>query len=583
MRWSRYYIPTLKEAPADAEVISHKLLIRAGMIRKLTSGIYSWLPLGLKTLEKASAIVRREMNKAGALEVLMPMVQPADLWEESGRWVKYGKELLRMKDRHDRDYCLGPTHEEVITALLRGEVRSYRQLPLNLYQIQTKFRDEVRPRFGLMRGREFVMKDAYSFDSSDANADISYGLMRQAYHDIFTSMALSFRPVEADSGAIGGNFSHEFMVLADTGEDVIAACTAWPACTWAANVERAPVATAYTAAAPGAPMEDVSTPGAHTVEEVCTFLKVEPQSLVKTLLYSVTSPEGQSVVAALVRGDRELNEIKLKNLLNADAVAMATAQQVVDCTGAPVGFAGPVGLSNVSRVVADPELAAGTFITGANKADTHSRHVHLQRDVPGLEWADLRNIVAGDPCPHCGGKVELKRGIEVGHIFKLGTKYSESMRAMFLDENGKEKPIVMGCYGIGVSRVVAASIEQNNDEGGMILPPPLAPFDLLLINLDPRNAEVSAKADALYAHFQALGLDPLYDDREERPGIKFKDADLIGLPLQVVVGGKGLAQGIVEVKNRKNGEKATLPADEATFAPAFAAYYAQVLASWKQV
>lgn len=579
MRWSRYYIPTLKEAPADAEVVSHKLLVRAGMIRKLTSGIYTWLPLGLRTLEKAKNIVRREMNAAGACEVLMPMVIPADLWIETGRWEKFGDQLLRFKDRNDRDYCLGPTHEEVITDLLRGEVRSYRQLPLNLYQIQTKFRDELRPRFGLMRGREFMMKDAYSFDCDDAGADKSYAAMRDAYHKIFSSMALGFRQVEADTGAIGGNFSHEFMVLAETGEDTIASCTDWPTCSWAANVERAPVVTQYvpdTGDCP--PVEEVSTPDQHSVEEVCAFLGVPASKLIKTLLMVA---DGKPV-AALIRGDRELNEIKLRKLIGADDIRFASPEQVKEWTGAPVGFAGPVGLGGVDRIYADNELIAGNdWIAGANKADTHIRHLSLGRDVSlPLEWADLRNIVAGDPCPCCGKPVELKRGIEVGHIFKLGTKYSESMKAVFLDENGKEKPMIMGCYGIGVSRVVAACIEQNFDEGGIMFPPPLAPFDIHLINLDPKNAEVSAKADEINDFLEGLGLDVLYDDREERPGVKFKDADLIGLPAQIIVGGKSLSRGEVETKNRRSGEKGSLPA--ATFADAFSAFWQGILDSWKQ-
>ena len=576
MRWSQWYIPTLKEAPGDAEVISHKLLVRAGMIRKLTSGIYTWLPLGLRTLNKVAAIVREEMNRAGAQEILMPTVQPGDLWKESGRWEHYGKELLRFKDRHERDYCLGPTHEEVVTDLLRGEVRSYRQLPMNLYQIQSKFRDEIRPRFGLMRGREFMMKDAYSFDRDDAGADVSYKNMFEAYKRIFRRMGLRFRPVEADSGSIGGNFSHEFMVLAETGEDTIAYCTA---CDWSANVERAPVsAPAAQSAGAGAvcpAMETADTPGKHTIEEICAFLQVPAERVIKTLLYVV---DGQPV-AALVRGDRELNEIKLKNLLDAEEVVMASPEQVTAWTGAPVGFAGPVGFA-AGRIVADHELMAGTdWIVGANKADAHLLHVDLKRDVPEFSYADLRMITETDVCPHCGKPVGLAKGIEVGHVFKLGTKYSKALNAIYLDENGKEQTIIMGCYGIGVSRVVAACIEQNNDRDGIVFPPPLAPFDLELINLDPKNADVSAKADELYAQLSDLGLDVMLDDREERPGVKFKDADLIGLPMQIVLGGKGLARGIVEVKNRKTGEKGELPLEG--FAEAFADWRKSVLASWE--
>lgn len=573
MRWSQWYIPTLKEAPGDAEVISHKLLIRAGMIRKLTSGIYTWLPLGLRTLNKAANIVREEMDRAGAQEILMPTVQPADLWRESGRWEHYGKELLRFKDRHERDYCLGPTHEEVVTDLIRGEVRSYRQLPMNLYQIQTKFRDEIRPRFGLMRGREFLMKDAYSFDRDDAGADISYKKMFEAYKKIFSRMALQFRPVEADSGSIGGNFSHEFMVLAETGEDTIAYCTG---CDWSANIERAAVlppakACEETCAA----IEEVTTPDQHTIEEVCGFLKVPAQKLIKTLLYVV---DGKPV-AALVRGDRELNEIKLKNYFKADEVLLASPEQVTQWTNAPVGFAGPVGFT-AGPIVADHELMADTdWIAGANKADTHILHVDLKRDVPAFAYADLRSIAEGDVCPRCGKPVAFAKGIEVGHVFKLGTKYSTALNAIYLDENGKEQTIIMGCYGIGVSRVVAACIEQNNDGDGIAFPPPLAPFDLELLNLDPKNADTAAKADELYDLLTGMGLDVLLDDREERPGVKFKDADLVGLPMpRWSSAGKGLARGIVEVKNRKTGEKGELPVEG--FAEAFAAWRKSVLACW---
>ncbi len=578
MRWSQWYIPTLKEAPGDAEVISHKLLLRAGMIRKLTAGIYTWLPLGLRTLNKAANIVREEMNRAGAQEILMPSVQPGDLWRESGRWTKYGKELLRFRDRHDREYCLGPTHEEVITDLLRGEVRSYRQLPLNLYQIQSKFRDEIRPRFGLMRGREFLMKDAYSFDKDDAGADCSYQKMFEAYKRIFSRMNLQFRPVEADSGSIGGNFSHEFMVLAETGEDTIAFCTQ---CDWASNVERAVIRAPEAAAPADCPAtEPVLTPQQHTIEEVCAFLHVEPQQLIKTLLFSAD----KKPVAVLLRGDRELNEIKLKNLLDADEIVFATPEQVQEWTGASVGFAGPVGLRErcpEMRIVADQELKnSSDMIAGANKDDTHLLHLRLDRDLAlAPEWADLRVITESDVCPRCGGTIGLAKGIEVGHVFKLGTKYSQAMNAVFLDEQGKEQIIIMGCYGIGVSRVVAACIEQCNDKDGIVFPPPLAPFQVLLANLDPKNPEAAAKADELYAFLEQEGLDVLLDDREERPGVKFKDADLLGLPFQLVIGGKGLARGIVEAKNRKTGERTELPV--ANFAEAFRAWREQVLASWQ--
>ncbi len=577
MRWSAFYIPTLKEAPADAEVISHQLLIRSGMVRKVTAGIYCYLPLGLRVLEKAKDIVREGMNAAGAQELLLPAAIPADLWQETGRWEQYGKELMRFKDRHDRDYCLGPTHEEVITDLVRGEVRSYRQLPMNLYQIQTKFRDEMRPRFGLMRGREFVMKAAYSFDASDEGADASYTSMYNAYKDIFSHMGLKFRAVEADSGAIGGNFSHEFMVLADTGEDTIAACTA---CDYASNVERAAVlwnkqqSTDVCAA-----VEEVHTPKAHTVEEVCALMSIAPTSLIKTLLFDV---DGQPV-AVLVRGDRMVNDIKLKNLLDATIVEFATEEQVKAWTGAAVGFAGPVALGasfeGDIRIYADAELQGATdWVCGANKTDTHVRHVDLARDVQLTAFADLRVISAEDPCPKCGAAITLPQGIEVGHVFKLGTKYSKSMKATFLDKNGKEQLMIMGCYGIGVSRVVAACIEQNHDASGIIFPPPLAPFDVLLINLDPKNDEVCAHIIELEAVLKKHHIDVLIDDREERPGVKFKDADLIGVPAQVFLGGKSLARGVVEAKDRRTGEKVELPLDN--FEEHFRAWYEKLLAAW---
>ena len=590
MRWSQYYIPTLKEAPADAEVISHQLLTRAGLIRKLASGIYSYLPLGLRAIRKVERIVREEMDASGAQEVLLPAVQPSDLWVESGRWTHYGKELLRFKDRHDRDCCLGPTHEEAITDLIRGEVRSYRQLPFTMYQIQTKFRDEIRPRFGLMRGREFIMKDAYSFDCDDAGADLSYKTIFDAYERIFSRLGLCFRAVEADSGSIGGSFSHEFMVLAGTGEDSIAACTA---CKYAANMERAEVGLKRDSQAelglsvgskpPQPPAyTEIFTPKQHTVAEVVGFLKaagiaVEAQGLVKTILLDVDG----KLVAALVRGDHELNEIKIKNRLSAKEVRLASPAQVRAWTGAPVGFAGPVGLN--MPVLADHALSASLmpgegWVTGANKADAHFVNVSLARDAGITEYADLRCIQPGDPCPRCGGTIETMRGIEVGHIFKLGLKYSEALKATVLDENGKERFIVMGCYGIGVSRVLAACIEQNHDESGIMFPPPVAPFEVMLANLDSKSEEAAAKAEGITVFLQAEGLDVLLDDRDERPGVKFKDADLIGAPMQLVVGAKSLARGIVEAKSRVSGRKIELPLDG--FAEAFRVWRSEVYAEW---
>jgi len=572
MRLSRYYAPTLKETPAEAEVVSHKLLLRAGMIRKLTAGIYTYLPLGLKALNNVARIVREEMDRAGALEVLMPAVQPADLWKESGRWEFYGRELLRFVDRHDRESCLGPTHEEVVTDLVRHEIRSYRQLPINLYQIQTKFRDEIRPRFGLMRGREFVMKDGYSFDKDDAGADASYWAMYKAYIRIFERLGLKFRAVSADSGSIGGSFSHEFMVLAETGEDTIAYCDA---CDFGANVEKAEaVCPPPGDIAPCPPAETVATPGRHTVEEVAAFLEVTPDRIVKTLVYVA---DGKTV-AALVRGDRELNEVKFKNLLDAKDIRLASPEEVTAATKAPVGFAGPVGLAGIP-IYADRELAlAADWIVGANAADAHLRHVDLGRDATIVSFTDLRQVAPGDPCPKCGAPLSFAKGIEVGHVFKLGLKYSKSLNATFLDEAGKEQFMIMGCYGIGVSRIVAACIEQNNDASGIIFPPAIAPFEVALLNLNAKDAEASAKADELYDALTAAGIETLLDDREERPGVKFKDADLMGFPIQLTLGGKGLARGIVETKDRRTGEKGELPLDG--FMDAFITWREGVRQGW---
>ena len=571
MRFSSCYIPTLKESPADAEVVSHKLLLRAGMVRRLTSGLYIYLPLGLRVINKIARTVREEMEKAGFRELLMPMVQPGDLWKETGRWEHYGKELLRFKDRNEREYCLGPTHEEVITDLVRGEVRSYRQLPVRLYQVQTKFRDEIRPRFGLMRGREFMMKDGYSFDATAEGAEESYKIMYDAYMSIFSRLGLRFRAVEADTGSIGGNFSHEFMVLADTGEDTIAFCHD---CEYAANVERAEVVWRGTPSTGGCPaLEKIATPGAHSVEELTALLGVPASAIVKTMLFKV---DGKTV-AVLVRGDREVNDIKLKNLLKAQEVELADAATVQAVTAAPVGFAGPVALD--VPVYADAELQGGTdYVVGANAADAHLRHVDLARDAAVTAWADLRAITADDQCPRCGGRMELTRGIEVGHIFMLGLKYSEAMHAVFLDENGKEQTMIMGCYGIGVSRVAAAAIEQNHDEHGIVFPPPVAPFECVLLNLDPRSGEVNAKVEEIYALLQGMGIEVLLDDREERPGVKFKDADLLGIPMQLVVGGKGLGRGIVECKDRRTGEKGELSA--ASLEQDFAAWAEKVRQGW---
>jgi len=547
MRYSRLFLPTLREDPSEAEVISHKLMVRAGLIRKLASGIYTYLPLGLKVLRKMENIVREEMNRAGAQEILMPGVQPADLWKESGRWEVYGKELLRFQDRHGHDYCLAPTHEEVVTDLIRREIRSYRDLPLNLYQIQTKFRDEIRPRFGLMRGREFGMKDAYSFDADEAGAEASYRVMFEAYQRIFKRCGLRFTAVEADSGAIGGSFSHEFMVLAGTGEDALVHC---PGCGYAANTEKAelPPPSPVSNQGPEIPApEKVLTKDMRTVEEVTRFLGVGPDDLIKTMIYQTS----QGPVALLVRGDHEVNEIKLKNLLDGHEPELAGPELIQKVTGAPVGFAGPVGLQ--VRLLADQSVKIMTrAVVGANLADYHLINVVPERDFSPQGYYDLRSAQEGDPCPRCGAAMEIKRGIEVGHVFKLGTKYSQALRATYLDPQGREQLVVMGCYGIGTGRTVAAAIEQNHDSNGIIWPMPLAPFEAVILPLQVQDPEVMEAAENLYQALLKLEVDVLLDDRDERAGIKFKDADLIGIPLRLSVSRKTLAENQVEFKARRS-------------------------------
>ena len=557
MRYSQYFIPTLKETPADAEVISHKLMLRAGMIRKVAAGIYNYLPLGLRAIRKVEQIIREEMNRAGAIEVLMPITTPAELWQESGRWEKYGKELLRFKDRKESEFCMGPTHEETVTDIIRRDVRSYRQMPLNLYQVQTKFRDEIRPRFGLMRGREFIMKDAYSFDVDSDAADISYSKMYNAYRRIFERCGLNFRAVEADTGSIGGSSSHEFMVLADSGEDAIVSCSA---CDYAANVEKAearqiPVVDH----AEPRPLERVMTPEKRSIEEVADFLNATTSTVVKTLVFLADDEP----VLALLRGDHDLNEIKLKNLLGCETLEMAPDAVVEKVTGAPVGFAGPVGLK--AKVVADHTVAGmKNFIVGGNEKDLHLKNVNLGRDFNVGRFADIRNVVPGDACPRCSsGILEIWRGIEVGHVFKLGSKYSESLKATYLDAAGKERIIVMGCYGIGVGRSVAACIEQNHDADGIIFPIPIAPFHCIVSAVNAKDQAVMAASDQIYTELSVAGVETLFDDRDERPGSKFKDADLIGIPLRIVVGSKNLADGKVELKHRRGGEVELLPVVDA--------------------
>jgi prolyl-tRNA synthetase len=550
MLFSRMLIPTLKETPAEAEAVSHRLLLRAGMIRKLAAGIYDYLPLGLKVLRKVENIVRQEMDRAGAQEVLLPAVQPGELWQESGRWGVYGKELLRFLDRHERDYCFGPTHEEVITDLVRREVQSYRQLPLNLYQIQVKFRDEIRPRFGLIRSREFIMKDAYSFHVDDADAQVCYQGMYEAYSRIFQRCGLKFKVVEADSGPIGGSFSHEFMVLADTGEDLLASCAA---CDYAANLEKAEIVLdlGEPAAPPRPKPEAVATPNVRTVEEVAAFLKVAPAEIVKTLIYETEA----GPVAVLIRGDHEVNEVKVKNLLGVTDLVLAGLIRVQELTGAEVGFAGPVGLN--LPIYADQAVARlAAAVTGANRNNQHLVGVHPARDFVVARVADLRTITAHDPCPRCGGRLTILRGIEVGHIFKLGLKYSRALKATYLDQEGAEQFMIMGCYGIGVSRIVAAAIEQGHDDNGIIFPLALAPVQVDLIPISVHDAATMGAAQRLHADLKAAGLEVLLDDRDERPGVKFKDCDLLGIPLRVVLGPKTLAQGQAEVKERRSRDTA---------------------------
>jgi prolyl-tRNA synthetase len=552
MRASRFLLSTVRETPAEAETISHQLMLRAGMIRKLAAGIYTWLPLGLRVLRKVEAIVREEMNRAGAQEVLMPAVQPAELWQESGRWDKYGPELLRLKDRHQRDFCFGPTHEEVVTELARRELKSYRQLPVNFYQIQMKFRDEIRPRFGVMRAREFLMKDAYSFHADEASLDETYRVMHDTYSRIFQRVGLEFRPVAADTGAIGGSASHEFHVLADSGEDSIAICNQ---CDYAANIELAQALPPLgKRAADTKPMQTVDTPGQHSIEDVSRFLKVDPKQTVKTLLVKGTG----GVIALVLRGDHELNAIKAEKLPQlAKPLMFVTPGEVQMATGCEPGSIGPVGLQ--LTVIADESAARlADFVCGANVNGKHLMNVNWGRDLPEPEVADIRNVIPGDPCPRsqdskCQGTLSLRRGIEVGHIFQLGTKYSEAMQATVLDEAGKNVVMPMGCYGIGVSRVVAAAIEQNHDAHGILWPDAIAPFHIALVPIGYRKSDkVRVTVDQLYNELVHAGFDVLLDDRDERPGVIFADMDLIGIPHRIVIGDKGLARGVAEYKGRRD-------------------------------
>ena len=559
MRWSQYPVNTTKETPADADVVSQQLMLRAGLIRKLAAGLYTWMPLGLRTMRKVENIVREEMDRAGALEVLMPAAIPAELWVESGRWDKFGPELLRFKDRHDRDFCLGPTHEEVITDIARNDLKSYRQLPVNFFQVQMKFRDERRPRFGVMRAREFLMKDAYSFDISPEAMQKSYETMRVAYTAIFTRLQLKFRSVVADTGAIGGSASEEFHVLADSGEDAIAFSDGDG---YAANLEMAvALPPAAPRAAPGAPLAEVATPNARTIEEVSRQLQLPASRLVKTLL--VEGSDG-GVVALLVRGDHELNAVKAQKLPGvANPLRMASSEAIASGTGAEAGFLGPVGFKG--KVFADHSvLAMSDFVCGANRRDAHLTGVNWGRDLPEATAVDIRNVVPGDPSPTGRGKLGIARGIEVGHIFALGRKYSEAMGASVLDETGKQATMYMGCYGIGVTRVVAAAIEQNHDARGIIWPDAIAPFQVVVVPINaPKSPRVRDTAELLYNELRAAGIDVLLDDRDERPGVKFADCELIGIPHRVVVGERGLEKGQLEYRHRRAEVAEEFPAADA--------------------
>ena len=561
MRSTRYFLSTVKEAPAEAELVSHKLMLRAGLIRRLGSGLYTWMPLGLRVMRKVEAVVREEMNRAGALELQMPCVIPSELWLESGRWDAFGPQMLKIKDRHQRDFLFGPTHEEVITDIARREIRSYRQLPAHFYQMHTKFRDEIRPRFGVMRAREFLMKDAYSFHADTDSLDATYRVMYDTYSRIFTRLGLTFRAVAADTGAIGGSGSHEFHVLADSGEDGIAFC---PASDYAANVEMAEALTPDTPqAAASEPMREVDTPKQTTCEDVAALLAIPLERTVKLL--AVMANEKLHIL--LIRGDHSLNEVKAGKVEGLAEFRFATEAEIRAVFACPPGFLGPVGMDRSQiRVIADRAVAVmSDFVCGANKAKFHLAGVNWGRDLPEPDIiADIRNVVAGDPCADGQGPLELCRGIEVGHIFKLGTKYSEALEAQYLDAAGARQNFVMGCYGIGVSRIVGAAIEQGHDERGIIFPRALAPFDIVIVPMGyHRNAEVKARADALYAELQSAGVDVALDDRDERPGVMFADQELIGVPHRVVVSERGLKDGQLEYKGRRDAEASFLPIAEA--------------------
>ncbi len=551
MRVSQLFAPTLRETPAEAEIISHQLMLRAGFIRKAAGGIYSYLPLAWRVLKKIETIVREEMDAKGGQELAMPIIQPAEMWQETGRWSVYGDEMFRLKDRHNRNFCLGPTHEEMITTLVRGEVRSYRQLPLMLYQIQNKYRDEIRPRFGLMRGREFIMKDLYSFDRDEAGLDQSYNKMYDAYTRIFTRCGLTFRAVEADSGAIGGSGSHEFMVLAESGEAAISYCGS---CDYAANVEKAELHPVQAQAEEGLPLAEKETPGTKSITDVCQYLGINPEKTIKTLAYRTDTG---SIVLALVRGDHEVNEIKLLNKVGCLQLDMANDEAIAGILQSNAGYIGPVGLDGNKNVIIVADATVMNMhnaVCGANKHDLHYVNVNPGRDFKPAITADIRQIQENDPCPRCGQPVKTARGIEVGQVFKLFTKYSTALQATFIGEDGKERPMVMGCYGVGVSRTMAAAVEQNNDQHGIIWPVPIAPFQAVVIPVSIKDEAQKVVAEKIYGELCAQGVEALLDDRNERPGVKFKDADLIGYPLKVTIGPKTVNENLIEVKVRRTGE-----------------------------
>ena len=561
MRVSQFFLSTLKEAPADAEIVSHRLMIRAGLIRRLAGGIYTWMPLGLRVVRKVEAVVREEMNRAGAVELFMPAVQPGELWEESGRWRKYGPELLRLKDRHDRDFCIGPTHEEVITDIARREIRSYRQLPVHFYQIQAKFRDEIRPRFGVMRGREFLMKDGYSFHADYTDLQREYQNMYETYSRIFARLGLIYRAVSADTGSIGGTGSHEFHVLAESGEDTIAFC---PQSEYAANVEVAEALGPSTSRpAPAEPIHKVPTPGKTRCEDVAEFLGLPLERTVK----AIAVMHDDEFTLLLLRGDHELNEIKTQQLPGLDPFRFATEAEVERHLRCRPGYIGPVGVDGAVRIIADRSAAAlADFVCGANEPGYHNSGVNFGRDLPEPAFvADIRKVVAGDPSPDGKGRLEIVRGIEVGHIFQLRTKYSEAMKAMFLDKNGSKQFFEMGCYGIGVTRIVGAAIEQSHDERGIIFPAPIAPFQVALVPLGyRRSAQVREAADLLYRELTGLGTEVLFDDRDERPGVMLADMELIGIPHRIVVGERGLKEGMIEYQGRREQQAEPMPLREVT-------------------